>query len=129
MRGLLLAAVFAAGLPVAAQAAPKPVSALDRCFASPDGASTMGQVQCIGDAVAVQDARLNKTYAKAMAKLTPEQKDKLRAAQRAWIAFKQADCVSLQDDDWGTMSRVTANMCVLDRTTERADELADYPDR
>lgn len=129
MRGLLLAAVFAAGLPVAAQAAPKPVSALDRCLASPDGASTMGQVQCIGDAVAVQDARLNKNYAKAMAKLTPEQKDKLRAAQRAWIAFKQADCVSLQDDDWGTMSRVTANMCVLDRTTERADELADYPDR
>nr|QQZ51207.1 DUF1311 domain-containing protein [Phenylobacterium glaciei] len=89
----------------------------------------MGQIQCIGDAVAVQDARLNKNYAKAMAQLTREQKDKLRAAQRAWLAFKQADCVSLQDDDWGTMSRVTANMCVLDRTTERADELADYPDR
>ncbi|CAN5721356.1 hypothetical protein BH10PSE5_BH10PSE5_05710 [soil metagenome] len=129
MRGLLLAAVLAAGLPASVQAAPKPVTALDRCLASKDAYTTMGQVQCISDAVAVQDARLNKTYAKAMAKLTPEQKDKLRAAQRAWIAFKQADCVSLQDDDWGTMSRVTANMCALDRTTERADELADYPDR
>ena len=129
MRALLIAAALAAAVPAAVQAAPKPVSALDRCLASPDGASTMGQVQCIGDAVAVQDARLNKNYATAMAKLTPEQKDKLRAAQRAWLVFKQADCVSLQDDDWGTLSRVTANMCVLDRTSERADELADYPDR
>ena len=128
MRALLIAVALAAAVPAVGQAAQKP-SALDRCLASPDGASTMGQVQCIGDAVSVQDARLNKNYTKAMAKLTPEQKDKLRAAQRAWLVFKQADCVSLQDDDWGTMSRVTANMCALDRTTERADELADYPDR
>ncbi len=89
----------------------------------------MGQIQCIGDAVKVQDARLNQNYAKAMKALTPEQKVKLRAAQRAWIAFKDADCQSLWDDDWGTLSRVTANMCVLDRTSERADELANYPDR
>ena len=89
----------------------------------------MGQVQCISDAVTVQDARLNRNYARAMAKLTPEQQDRLRAAQRAWIAFKDADCQSLQDDEWGSLSRVTANMCALDRTTERADELSDYPDR
>ena len=126
MKALLVAAVLLA--PAAAQAAQKP-SALDRCLASPAGASTMGQIQCIGEAVAVQDARLNKNYATAMKGLTLEQQASLRAAQRAWIAFKQADCQSLQDDAWGTMSRVTANMCVLDRTTERADELANYPDR
>ena len=125
MRALLIAAALLA--PAIAQAAPK--SALDRCLASKAGYSTMGQIQCIGDAVKVQDARLNRNYAKAMGKLTPEQQDKLRAAQRAWIAFKDADCQSLQDDEWGTMSRVTANMCALDRTTERADELANYPDR
>lgn len=126
MKGLLIAALLV--LPAAAQAAASK-SALDRCLDSPAGGSTMGQIQCIGDAVAIQDARLNKTYAKTMKSLNPEQQAKLRAAQRAWIAFKQADCQSLQDDDWGTMSRVTANMCVLDRTTERADELANYPDR
>ena len=125
MKALLVAALLLA--PAIAQAEPQ--SALDRCLASPAGASTMGQIQCIGDAVAVQDARLNKNYARAMAKLTPAQKDRLRAAQRAWIAFKQADCQSLQDDAWGTLSRVTANMCVLDRTTQRADELAAYPSR
>ncbi len=129
MRALLIAVALAAAVPAVGQAAPKPMSALDRCLASKAAYTTMGQVQCIGDAVAVQDARLNKTYAKTMAKLTPEQQDKLRAAQRAWLAFKDADCQSLQDDEWGTMSRVTANMCALDRTTERADELADYPDR
>jgi len=126
MRALLIAALLV--LPVSAQAA-APQTALDRCLNSPAGGSTMGQIQCIGDAVAVQDARLNKNYAKAMKGLTPEQQTMLRTAQRAWIAFKEADCRSLQDDDWGTMSRVTANMCVLDRTTERADELANYPDR
>ncbi|MDO8799175.1 lysozyme inhibitor LprI family protein [Phenylobacterium sp.] len=126
MKGLLIAALLV--LPAVAQAAASK-SALDRCLDSPAGGSTMGQIQCIGDAVAIQDARLNKTYAKTMKSLNPEQQAKLRAAQRAWIAFKQADCQSLQDDDWGTMSRVTANMCVLDRTTERADELANYPDR
>ncbi|WP_340644264.1 lysozyme inhibitor LprI family protein [Phenylobacterium sp.] len=127
MRILLVVAVLLA--PAVALAAPKPTSALDRCLASKAADTTMGQIMCIGDAVSVQDARLNKSYAKAMAKLTSEQQDKLRAAQRAWIAFKEADCQSLQDDDWGTMSRVTANMCVLDRTAERADELAAYPDR
>ena len=127
MRALVIAAVLAAALPTVSQAAPK--TALDRCLASPAGASTMGQIQCIGDAVQAQDARLNQNYAKAMKPLTPAQKAKLRAAQRAWIAFKAADCQSLQDDEWGTISRVTANMCVLDRTTERADELANYPDR
>ena len=129
MRALLVAAALAAGVPASVQAAPKPASALDRCLASKAAYSTMGQVQCISDAVMVQDARLNRNYAKAMAKLTPEQQDRLRAAQRAWIAFKDADCQSLQDDEWGSLSRVTANMCALDRTTERADELSDYPDR
>ncbi|MDO8323018.1 MAG: lysozyme inhibitor LprI family protein [Phenylobacterium sp.] len=123
--GLLIAAVLLA--PAVAQAAPK--SALDRCLASEAGATTIGQIQCIGDELKVQDARLNANYAKAMKDLTPEQKDKLRAAQRAWLAFQDADCRSLWDDAWGTMSRVTANMCALDRTIERADELASYPDR
>ncbi|MDP2011776.1 MAG: lysozyme inhibitor LprI family protein [Phenylobacterium sp.] len=123
--GLLVVALLLA--PAAAQAAPE--SALDRCLASEAGATTIGQIQCIGDELKVQDARLNRNYAKAMKDLTPEQQAKLRTAQRAWLAFKDADCRSLWDDAWGTMSRVTANMCALDRTTERADELASYPDR
>ena len=126
MRALGVAALLV--LPVSAQAA-APQSALDRCLASPAGSSTAGQIQCIGEAVKAQDARLNKNYAKAMKGLTPEQQVKLRTAQRAWIAFREADCQSLQDEAWGTMSRVTANICVLDRTTERADDLANYPDR
>lgn len=123
--GLLVVALLLA--PAAAQAAPE--SALDRCLASEAGATTMGQIQCVGDELKVQDARLNRNYARAMKDLTPEQKAKLRAAQRAWLAFKDADCRSLQDEAWGTLSRVSANMCVLERTTERADELASYPDR
>ena len=53
----------------------------------------------------------------------PRQKAALTKAQRAWIAFRDADCASLYDQDWGTLSRVEANSCVLDRTARRADEL------
>jgi uncharacterized protein YecT (DUF1311 family) len=36
------------------------------------------------------DAELNKVYAQALAKLDDEGKAKLKAAQRAWIAFREA---------------------------------------
>ncbi len=36
------------------------------------------------------DAELNKVYAKVLAKLDEEGKGKLKAAQRAWVAFRDA---------------------------------------
>ena len=36
------------------------------------------------------DANLNKIYAQLLAKLDAEGKTKLRAAQRAWVAFRDA---------------------------------------
>jgi len=36
------------------------------------------------------DAELNKVYAKVLAKLDEEGKAKLKAAQRAWVAFRDA---------------------------------------
>jgi uncharacterized protein YecT (DUF1311 family) len=101
--------------------------AFDRCLNGPQGMSTIGQIDCIAEELKVQDARLNSIYAKAMAGLTPAQKDKLRTAQRTWLAFRDADCASLQDEEWGSISRVEANQCVLERTVERTLELETYP--
>jgi uncharacterized protein YecT (DUF1311 family) len=63
-----------------------------------------------------------------MGDLNDRQKARLRAAQRAWLAFRDADCASRQDEDWGTLSRITANACVLRRTVERTIDLEGYPE-
>ena len=103
------------------------MSAFHRCLDTPEGASTYGQIDCVSAELKIQDLALNAAYRKAAADLTPGQKAKLTAAQRAWIAFRDADCASMQDEAWGSLSRVEANLCVLRRTVERTVELEDYP--
>ena len=126
-------ALMIAAAPVAVAQAPKPakpakpVSALDRCLATPEGMSTYGMIDCIGKEVGVQDARLNRAYQAALMRLErPRQKAALQKAQRAWIAFRDADCAAYVDEDWGSMARVESNQCVLDHTRQRADELERY---
>ena len=97
--------------------------ALQTCLDSPDGGSTMGMVQCIGEELKVQDAALNAAYRSLVGQMTPDQKAGLQKAQRAWIAFRDADCAARYSPDWGTISTITANMCVLQRTVERTLEL------
>lgn len=101
--------------------------ALQRCLDSPDGMSTHGQIQCVQGEHARQDARLNAAYKAAMADLNARQKARLQAAQRAWIAFRDRNCEAQMDEDWGTLSTVNANFCVLRMTVERTLELEDYP--
>ncbi len=89
--------------------------------------STADFIQCAGAEFERQDAALNLAYRKAMEGLTPGQQEKLRAAQRAWIAFRDTHCRSLEDPDWGSMSRIFANHCMVDETIERLVELEQYP--
>ncbi|MDO8297465.1 MAG: lysozyme inhibitor LprI family protein [Caulobacter sp.] len=100
--------------------------AFQACLDSPDGASTMGMVQCVGVEMQVQDAALNAAYRALIAGMTPDQKAGLQKAQRAWIAFRDADCQSRYSPDWGSMSTITANMCMLQRTVERTIELEEF---
>lgn len=130
---VLTLALMTAAAPAAVAQAPKAakpakaVSALDRCLATPEGMSTYGMIDCIGKEVVVQDARLNRAYQAALMRLErPRQKAALQKAQRAWIAFRDADCASYFDEDWGSMARVESNQCVLDHTRQRADELERY---
>ena len=134
-RWLVLAAAFAgAALAGVAHAAPAkdPVDArytpgYQRCLDAPEGQSTYGMVECAGAELKIQDARLNAAYRKAMAGLNPRQKTKLVAAQRAWVAFRDAECASFQDEDWGTISRINAADCVLTLTVKRTIDLEGYP--
>ncbi|OYW27033.1 MAG: hypothetical protein B7Z44_13680 [Caulobacter sp. 12-67-6] len=124
-------ALALATLPLgAAQAASKPANptpAYARCLATPTGQSTLGMIQCAAAELAIQDARLNRAYQAAIARLErPRQKAALQKAQRAWIAFRDADCAAFFDEDWGSMARVEANACVVDHTIHRANALETF---
>ena len=117
-----------------ATAAPKldPVEArytpaYDKCLAAPAGQSTMGMIDCTGAELQIQDARLNAAYRKTMASLNARQKTKLQAAQRAWVSFRDPECASYEDEDWGTISRINASACVLRMTVQRTMDLEAYP--
>jgi len=122
---LLLSSV--AVVPSAHAADPKYSGSYERCLAAPSGQSTAGMVNCVGAELKAQDARLNRAYQDAMKRMTlPRQKAALQKAQRAWIAFRDADCASRLDADWGTISQVEAADCRLDHTARRADMLEGF---
>ena len=118
--------------PAWAASKPDPVEArytpaYDKCLAAPAGQSTMGMIDCTGAELQIQDARLNAAYRKTMAALNARQKAKLQAAQRAWVTFRDAECASYEDEDWGTISRINASACVLRMTVQRTLNLGAYP--
>lgn len=108
-------------------AEPTYTPAYERCLAAPSGQSTAGMIGCVAAELKVQDARLNRAYQAAQKRMTlPRQKAALQKAQRAWIAFRDADCAAHLDADWGTISQVEAASCRLDHTARRADMLEDF---
>lgn len=127
MRSLLAAALVLAGAATApAQAAePRRSAQFERCYNNPDS-TTLGLRECIGEEFKRQDARLNGAYAQAMRSLDTAAQARLRIAQRAWIAFRDADCQAVLAANGGTMAPMLADLCYLDRTTQRADELEDF---
>ncbi|VWX55129.1 lysozyme inhibitor LprI family protein [Novosphingobium sp. 9U] len=90
-----LSVLFLLALPTATWAAAPADDAtqrsLDACLAAPGGASTAGQTQCEVTAQQSYDRRMNRAYTQLMRKLPPAAAARLRAAQRAWIAFRDAD--------------------------------------
>ena len=131
MRNPIAAAiVFAAALATPAAAHERAVSerySATYTACTQAAGSTADYVQCAGAEHARQDRALNEAYRKAMATLNARQQAKLRTAQRAWIAWRDAKCQSLADPDWGSLSTVTANFCMVDETIARLIELEEYP--
>lgn len=101
LRTMMIAAALLCLAPVAAQAQAEDGVSFspdyDRCREKPENDNTPGILRC-GDAeIKFQDARLNKAYKADMADLkdSPAAKAALLKAQRAWIAFRDADCATV----------------------------------
>ena len=71
------------------------------------------------------DARLNDLWADLLPLLGPETEEDVRAAQRAWIAHRDAHCQTIVGLIWaGGTGRFAAEMvCKRDETMERILEL------
>lgn len=111
-----VAALLAA---LSAQAAP-PVRIDASCAAR---ATTAAMIECIAADHARQDRRLNRAYRAAQAALPASRRTALTRAQRAWIAFRDAECRFVADPQGGSVARIAANDCLRRLTAERADAL------
>lgn len=112
------AAVLLAALLAAAPAAAQP-SELEAC--GQEG-STVGIAGCLLRRAEIWDRRLNEAYAALQRRITPEQRDMLRAAQRLWISYRDANCAFYAAQD-GSIRQIGHAECVRATTEARAREL------
>lgn len=90
----------------------------------PAGETTPGLAAC-GPALArVWDDELNRLWPSALAAQDEAEGERLRAAQRAWIAFRDAECL-FEAARWegGSMGAYAGGFCVAGMTAERVADL------
>lgn len=80
--------------------------------------------RCAADEYKKADAELNKVYQQLLPKIEGEHKEKLRLAQRAWIAFRDAHCeYEAFAFEGGTMQPLIRFSCLETATRERTKQL------
>jgi uncharacterized protein YecT (DUF1311 family) len=103
---------------------------------NPDG-NQMEMNQCAADDYAAADKKLNATWKKLMAKFEGDKTAtaKLKAAQKAWIAFRDAEIAAqfaCDDGDvrvcWGSMYPMLVNGELQAMTETRTERLQKYID-
>jgi uncharacterized protein YecT (DUF1311 family) len=89
--------------------------------ASCDG-NTFQMVECLKAKTAQWDKRMTIAYQQALKDAVPAQHDQLRAAQRLWIQYRDANCLYYGLGE-GTIARLDAGECMRSMTEARAREL------
>lgn len=84
---------------------------------------------CAGADYAASDAKLNKAYGEIIKRLSDnaDAKKLLQESQRAWIAFRDAECkFSATGVDSGSVYPMILVMCLKDVTDTRVEQLGVY---
>jgi uncharacterized protein YecT (DUF1311 family) len=84
--------------------------------------NTFEMVECLKGRTAQWDKRMTIAYQQALKDAVPAQHDQLRAAQRLWIQYRDANCLYYGMGE-GTIARIDAGECMRDMTEARAKEL------
>jgi uncharacterized protein YecT (DUF1311 family) len=82
----------------------------------------MDIARCLSERHHVWDKRLNEAYRTAMDAVEPERQNQLRDAQRAWIAYRDANC-AFYDSIPGTIHAILVVECLRSMTENRTLEL------
>jgi uncharacterized protein YecT (DUF1311 family) len=86
--------------------------------------NTFEMVECLKAQTAQWDKRMTVAYQQALKDAVPQQRDQLRAAQRLWIQYRDANCLYYGMGE-GTIARIDAGECMRNMTQARAKELED----
>jgi len=92
------------------------------------GVSTYEMVDCLNAKAAQWDKRMGIAYQRSLKAGGDKQRNQLRAAQRLWIQYRDANCLYYALGE-GTISRVEAADCLFRMTKSRAEELEGKEDR
>ena len=119
MRAMLtmLIAVAAVALPAPAALAGDQGDPEPSC----DG-NTFQMVECLKARTAQWDKRMTIAYQQALKDAAPQQREQLRAAQRLWIGYRDANWLYYGMGE-GTIARIDAGECMRNITEARAREL------
>ena len=83
---------------------------------------TVEVANCFSKAAKDADRKLNETYAQVLSVLQTNDQQKLRASQRLWIQFRDANCRFYGSQE-GTIRQIQAAECLRAMTQDRALEL------
>lgn len=101
-------------------------AAASTCMEQAGGFSTQAMSACVDAETAQWDGFLNAEYKARMATITQDQKAALQTAQRAWIAYRDADCgLQYQMFSDGSIGTNILSGCRLGYTSARALMLRD----
>lgn len=82
---------------------------------------------CANQTAKKSDAALNRAYSEVMARLEPSGKARLRDAQRAWLTFRDKECMfESSGSDGGSVAPMIALNCYAALTDQRAHALAGF---
>jgi uncharacterized protein YecT (DUF1311 family) len=91
------------------------------CYDSPVQADLNA---CAGAELKIADAQLNAAYAAVRQRLSEDGQKRLRDAERAWIAYRDAECMFRSSgDDGGSAAVMVDVQCQAELTQERAKYL------
>jgi uncharacterized protein YecT (DUF1311 family) len=84
--------------------------------------NTMAIVDCVAAKAKAWDQRLNTAYQGLTQRIEPAQRDPLKAAQRLWVQYRDANCRFYGSQE-GSIRQVQGAECLRAMTQERALEL------
>ena len=104
---------------------------IEECLSIDSNQSTFGMINCIRTAMKEWDAELNKYYNLLMETLTTDEQEKLRAAQRQWLVYRDKEFEFIEKfyrNMEGTMWKIVEADSRNNIVRQRALELTSYYD-